>query len=157
MGKLKVFTLIICFLIVMLVAFLGSLFTGPNTQTDWYQQIKPAITPPNFVFPIAWTTLFLLIAISLYLAWTSSKDKDDKKKVAWVFGINLVLNILWSLFFFGLRNPLLGFIEIILFWITIWMMIFVTRKINKASMWLLVPYLLWVGFAAILNGIMAFA
>jgi translocator protein len=157
MGKIKVFTLIICFLIVILVAFLGSLFTGPNTSTDWYQQIKPAITPPNFVFPIAWTILFILVGISLYLVWTNSKDKEDRKKVAWVFGINLFLNVLWSLFFFGLRNPLLGFIEIILFWFTIWMMIFVARKINKASMWLLVPYLLWVSFAAILNGLSAFA
>ncbi len=151
MAKIRIVPLIVSFVIVILVAFIGSLFTSSSTSSSWYQQIKPSITPPNFVFPIAWTTLFVLIAISLYLAWTNSKNKEDRQKVALVFGINLVLNVLWSLFFFYLRNPLLGFIEIIFLWASIWMMISVTRKINKTSMWLLVPYLVWVAFAAILN------
>ena len=157
MGKVRIVPLIVSFLIVILVAFLGSLFTSQGTSSSWYQQIKPSITPPNLVFPIAWTILFILIAISLYLVWTNSKDSIDEKKVARVFGLNLVLNILWSLFFFGLRNPLLGFIEIIFVWISIWLMIFVARKINKAAMWMLVPYLLWVTFASILTAMAAFA
>jgi len=151
MGKIRIVPLILCFLIVILVAFLGSLFTSTGTGTEWYQQIKPSITPPNFVFPIAWTILFVLIAISLYLVWTNSENKQEKTKVAWVFGINLVLNVLWSLFFFGLRNPLFGFIEIIFLWLTIWMMIFISWKINKTGAWFLIPYLLWVSFASILN------
>lgn len=142
--------LIISFLITIAVAFLGSIFTSANTQSQWYQQIKPSITPPNFVFPIAWTILFFLIALSLYFTWTNAK-KNQKAIVALAFGLNFVFNILWSLFFFGLRNPLLGFIDIILVWLTIWAMLIVSWKIDKKAAWLLVPYLLWVSFASVLN------
>jgi len=153
--NLKVF--IICLLIVFIfVGGIGSLFTTKNVNSDWYQSIQPAITPPNWVFPIAWNILFLLISFSLYFAWTSSKNKREKKKVAIIFGINFVLNILWSVLFFGLKQPRIAFIEIILLWLSIFCVILITRKISKKSSWLLVPYLIWVTFASVLNYIIAF-
>ena len=94
--------------------------------------------------------LFFLIALSLYSAWINSKKKE-KKIIAIVFGINLFLNALWSYIYFGLRNVNLAFIELILLWISIVSMIYVTYKINKKSSYLLIPYLLWVSFAGILN------
>jgi len=157
MEKIKIVPLIVSFAIVILVAFLGSLFTGPNTNTDWYQDIKPSITtPPNYVFPIAWTILFVLIAVSLYLAWVNA-EKEQKRNIALFYGINLFLNILWSFLFFGMRNPTLAFAEILLFLISIFFMIATARKTSKASAWLLVPYLLWVAFASLLNYLAMFA
>ena len=147
----------LCFVIIFIVAFLGNIFTSKNTGTTWYQSIRPSITPPNFVFPIAWTILFILIVISLYFVWTNSKNKKEKKQVAWVFAINLILNILWSFLFFDQKLLSLAFTEIIIMWISILAMIIISRKINKTAAWLLVPYLLWVAFASILNFIAAFA
>jgi len=142
--------LVASFLVVYLAAFLGSVFTSSKVDTAWYDSIQPLITPPNYVFPIVWNILFFLIALSLYFAWTNS-DKRNKKKLAFVFGLNLFLNVLWSVLYFGLQNPLLAFGDLILLWFSILAMIFVTSKIKKSSSLLLVPYLLWVSFAGVLN------
>ncbi|MDO8622815.1 MAG: TspO/MBR family protein [archaeon] len=148
--------LIISFIIVYLVAFIGSIFTSPAVNSDWYQTIKPSITPPNYVFPIAWNILFFLIALSLYFAWTNSKNKNTKKRVAFLFGLNLALNILWSFLYFYLKNPTSAFFELIALWFSIVLMINLIYKISKKASWLLVPYLLWVSFAGILNYLSAF-
>ncbi len=148
--KINWVALIVCFAVVFLVGFIGSLFTSPNTSTEWYEEIKPAITPPNFVFPIVWNILFFLIALSLYFAWKSS-NKNQKPKIVFAFGINFILNIFWSILFFGLKNPLASFIELIFLWISIWFMIFLAWRIDKISSYLLIPYLVWVSFAGVLN------
>ena len=148
---------ILCLLIVFLfVGGIGSLFTSKNTNTDWYQSIKPSLTPPNWVFPVVWNFLFLLIAFSLYFALVNSKNKNQKKKVVLVFGINFILNILWSVLFFGLKMLQLAFVEVIIFWFSILAMILITRKISKKSSWLLIPYLIWVAFASVLTYLAAF-
>jgi len=151
MKKLNWKILLTSLAIVYLVAFTGSLFTSPKTNTTWYESIKPAINPPNYIFPIVWNILFFLIAVSLYLAWTSAKNKNSKKKIALVFGINFVLNILWSALYFGLQNPFYALIEIVFLWGSIMLMIYTTHKFNKKSSYLLIPYLLWVSFAIVLN------
>jgi tryptophan-rich sensory protein len=148
--------LIISFLFVFGIAYIGSIFTSSQTNSDWYQSIKPSITPPNWVFPIVWNILFILIALSLYLAWTHA-DKRQKKKVAFVFGVNLLLNAFWSYLFFYKQNPQAGFYEIILILFSIIWMLMITRKINKTSFYLLIPYLLWVSFASVINYLAAFS
>ena len=151
----KVF--IVCLLVVFLiVGGIGSLFTSNNTNTSWYSSIKPSITPPNIVFPIVWNFLFLLISFSLYFAWTCSKGKSQKIKVAFLFGINFVLNILWSVLFFGLKLPKIAFIEVILLWLSILAVILGVNNISRKSSWLLLPYLVWVAFASILTALVAF-
>ncbi len=147
---MKIKTFLSSLLIVFLTAALGSIFTSQRVAGEWYESIKPDITPPNYVFPIVWNILFLMIATSLYFAWINA-SKEQKKKVAFVFGVNLTLNVLWSVFYFGLMNPLAAFIELIFFWISIVVLIFVVSKISKLSAYLLIPYLLWVSFAGILN------
>lgn len=142
--------LIVCLVIVYSVAYVGSLFTSQGTSTEWYNQIKPNITPPNWVFPVVWNLLFLTIAISLYLAWKRA-NKKQKNIVAWIFGINFILNILWSVFYFRLQNPTLAFIDLILMLFSIASMIYVTNKINKLASYILIPYFLWVSFAGVLN------
>ncbi len=141
------------FLAVFATALIGSLFTD---TTGWYESIKPAITPPNFIFPIAWTILFIFIGVSIYLSWTNA-TKNEKAGIAAFFSINLILNILWSVFFFGMKNPSLSFADIILLWFSIIFLIKTTWKISRLSAWLLLPYALWVSFAALLNYLIAFA
>ena len=143
--------LILSLAVVYLTAFIGSLFTSQNTSSDWYESIKPSITPPGWVFPIVWNILFFLIALSLYFSWINARKPDVKKKIVVVFGINFVLNIFWSVLYFGLKNPFYAFIEIFVLWISIVSMIYVSYKIDKKAGWLLVPYLLWVSFAIVLN------
>lgn len=150
MAKMRWKAFALSFAAVFLTAFIGSMFTSPNTRTQWYEARRSALTPPNFVFPIVWTALFIMIGISLYFSWVNAKKKE-RGKVAFVFGINLLLNVLWSALFFGLKNPLAAFFDLILLWISILAMIFATWKIDRKAAWLLVPYLLWVSFAGILN------
>jgi len=140
--------LIFAILIVQLAGFLGSLFTITSTGS-WYSEIvKPEFNPPNAVFGPVWTTLYLLIGISLYLVLISKKPK---KTALYLFFTQLVLNTLWSILFFGLQNPLFAFIEIIILWISILLTIIYFYRINKKAAYLLIPYILWVTFAAILN------
>lgn len=147
--------LIVCLAIVYGTAFIGSVFTSGNTDTGWYQEIKPAITPPSYIFPIVWNILFFLIALSLYSVWINS-NKKQKRIVSLVFGINFFLNAFWSYLFFELKNPIYSFFEIVILWFSIILMIFVTRKIDRKSAYLLIPYLLWVSFAGVLNYLIAF-
>ena len=150
--------LIVCLVVVYLVAFIGSIFTSRQTDTQWYQQIKPSITPPGWVFPVVWNILFFLIALSLYFSWTAIKksDKKTKKRLIDVFSANFLLNILWSFLYFAMQNPLYALYEIIILWFSIGLMIYTTYKINKLSAYLLIPYFLWVGFAIILNYLTVF-
>lgn len=147
--------LIYSFLIVYAVAFLGSLFTSPSINSGWYDAIRPSITPPNWVFPVAWNILFFLIAVSLYLVISNKNNKNNKKALL-AFGLNLVLNVFWTFLYFKMQNPLLAFYEIIFLWISILAMIFTSYRVNKKSAYLLIPYLLWVTFAGVLNYLSAF-
>lgn len=133
--------------LVLLVGVSGSLVSYDQT---WYDEGKSSLTPPDYVFGIVWTVLYLLIAISLALAWIHS-SKKQKSNIAWAYGLNLVANALWTHLFFGLQQPLVAFIDLLFILGTIvWMMVLAYR-IDKRACWLLVPYLLWVSFASILN------
>lgn len=126
------------------VGIVGSFFTTSSIPT-WYATLnKPFFSPPNFIFAPVWTTLYILMGISLYLVW-------QKGKVPTIFWIQLILNFLWSILFFGLKNPVLGFVEIVVLWITIFLTIKNFYPISKWAAYLLIPYLLWVTFASILN------
>jgi tryptophan-rich sensory protein len=148
--------LISCLVIVYFTAFVGSLMTMNTVDSLWYQSIRPSITPPSFVFPLVWNILFFLIFVSMYISLTSAKKEKIVLKLKIVSVINLLLNMSWSFFFFFLRKPGLAFFELILLWFSIIAMIYVFYKVNKKSAWLLVPYLLWVSFAGILNYLSAF-
>lgn len=138
--------LIIAILICQLAGVFGSIFTSPSIGT-WYVELeKPFFTPPNWLFGPVWITLFTLMGISLYLVW----DKKDKFAIS-IFGIQFVLNALWSLLFFGLQNPFYGLIEIIVLWFAILITIVRFYKIDKRAGIILFPYILWVSIAAALN------
>jgi tryptophan-rich sensory protein len=145
---LKVF--LICLAIVYFTAYLGSRFTSKEVNSDWYEQIKPSITPPNYIFPIVWAILFFLIALSLYFLWVKSTEKL-KKKVAFIFAVNLILNVFWSYFYFFIKNIQYAFLDLILLEASIIAMVLIAWKIDKKSAYLLIPYLIWVAFAGVLN------
>jgi len=127
----------------------GSFFTASAIPT-WYAALsKPFFAPPNWLFGPAWTLLYILMAVSLYLVW--SKGFSKNRKPIFLFAIQLFLNALWSLAFFGLRNPAAGFAVIVLLWISIVATMLAFKKADKKAAWLLVPYILWVSFASVLN------
>ena len=133
-----------------LAGLLGSFFTTPAIPT-WYQTLnKPIFTPPNWIFAPAWISLFILMGISLFMVWR--RQDHPQGKIAFIFFfVQLILNIFWSGAFFGLRSLILGLMDIILLWIAILLMILNFLKISKAAGLLLLPYLFWVSFAALLN------
>ncbi len=129
---------------------LGSFFTVSSIST-WYGFLnKPIFSPPNWIFGSVWTVLYVLMGVALYLA-LSGKGKGEREKAIRIFAIQLILNAAWSIIFFGMRNPALALEEIIALWIAIILTIKAFLKINKLAGKLLVPYLVWVSFAAILN------
>lgn len=151
MDRNKILKLIAAILVCQFAGFIGSFFTAPSVTT-WYASIqKPDFTPPNWIFAPVWTTLFLLMGISLYLVWERGLEKKEVKLAISIFGIQFVLNIIWSLLFFGLQNPFFAFVEIILLWIAILATIVLFYRISGKAGLLMVPYILWVSFAAFLN------
>ena len=140
-------SIIIC----LMAGFIGSVFTVDSIQT-WYMGIeKPFFNPPNWVFGPVWTTLFILMGISRYLVWSRGIKTNDAKIALTLFAAQLVLNVLWSIIFFSLKSPFYAFIEIVILWTAILLTIIWFRKISKTAGYLLVPYILWVSFAAVLN------
>lgn len=137
-------------IITLSAGFLGSFFTGPAVKT-WYLLInRPSWNPPAWLFAPVWTTLFILMGVSLYLVW--SQKMNAKTRLALnIFTVQLILNIFWSVIFFGMGNFWLAFAEIVVLWIFILLTIIYFRRINKTAGWLLVPYILWVSFASFLN------
>jgi len=137
-----------------LAAIVGSVFTSPAIS-GWYAGLKkPALNPPNWVFGPVWTFLFILMGVSLFLAWRKEfKDKTGGrvKDADMSFILQLVLNAFWSVLFFGMGSPLLAFVEIIFLWLAIILTIIKFSKISAPAALLLLPYILWVSFAAYLN------
>ena len=133
----------------LLIGFSSSFFTVSEIGS-WYQTIqKPSWNPPNWIFGPVWTTLYVLMGISLFLIWRSSASQ---KRIAIIlFAIQLILNFFWSVIFFKRHQPGFAFAEILALWLMILLSIFAFGRINKLAAWLLVPYISWVSFAAILN------
>jgi benzodiazapine receptor len=133
-----------------LAGIAGSVFTVPAIPS-WYAGLnKPWFVPPSWLFAPAWTTLFLLMGLALFLVW-ERKESLGLKGDYLPFWVQLGLNMAWSGLFFGLRSPLLGLVEIALLWAAIAVNIMVFWRVRKAAGWLLVPYIAWVSFAAVLN------
>jgi len=156
------FKLIIAIVVSELAGIIGSVFTTPSIA-GWYSGIvKPALNPPAWVFGPVWTTLFALMGIAAFLVWKKGLDRRDVNphtkgfgvgvKIALIlFGIQLVLNTLWSIIFFGLHSPGGALVEIVFLWLAILATIIAFAKISKPAAWLLSPYILWVSFAMYLN------
>ena len=133
----------------VIVALLGGFASQPGA---WYEALdKSQLTPPNWVFGPAWTFLYVTCVIAAVLGWRKASAYSQKAWLIALFFINAVLNILWSFLFFTVQRPDWALMEVAALWISIAALIVFFRKFSTASSLLLVPYLLWVSFAAYLN------
>ena len=148
--RFNIFRLIASLIICQSAGFLGSIFTTPAIP-GWYAGLeKPTFNPPNWIFSPVWIFLYLLMGVTLYLLW-QNLPKIEAKTALVFFAVQLALNILWSVIFFGFKLPVVAFIEIIILWIFILLTMIKSAKVSKAAVYLLLPYILWVNFAAVLN------
>lgn len=140
----------ICILTPLLVGAISGYFTSTSITT-WYVSLnKPSFNPPNYLFGPVWTTLYIIMGISLFLVLNKAKDLE-KNKIIFVFIIQLILNFLWSFLFFKFQQLGLALVEILIMWCSILFMIIVFYKTNKLAALINIPYLLWVSFATILT------
>lgn len=132
-------------------AAIGSAFTSPAIPT-WYAGLsKPAWTPPSWLFGPVWTLLYLSMGVAAWLVWRERANYTGVRLALLIFGVQLALNALWSIIFFGMKRPGLAFIEIMILWEAILLTFLAFRRIDTLAALLLLPYLLWVSFAALLN------
>ncbi|MFC2001530.1 TspO/MBR family protein [Chloroflexota bacterium] len=150
--KLKyIYKLIISVVACQGAGLIGSLFTASAIPT-WYATLqKPFFTPPNWLFAPAWFTLYLLMGVSASLVWQQGFDAGKVKKALIIFLIQLVINALWSVVFFGFESILSGMVVIIVLWMVILLTILRFYKISALAGTLMLPYILWVTFATVLN------
>jgi tryptophan-rich sensory protein len=145
---LKIIIAIIICNIVGLAASMVTLDAIPS----WYASLnKPSFNPPNWLFGPVWTALYILMGISAAMIWQLGLERSDVKHALSVFGIQLMLNGIWSYLFFGFQSPLLAFIEIVLLLGMIILTMVRFKNLKPMAAWLLTPYLLWVSFASVLN------
>jgi len=152
MINLKKGSVLILFIVITLVVgSLGSITTDSSVDSWYNELIKPALAPPNWVFAPVWTTLFVLMAVAAFLVWNQDWKKKEVRMGINLYFVQLGLNFLWSFLFFGLKNPLAAFVEIIILWVFILLTMIWFNKSSRMAMWLFLPYIVWVSFSAILN------
>ena len=150
-NSVKIAKLVISIIICQIVGLMGSFFTMPAIDS-WYQTInKPIFTPPNWVFAPVWVVMFLLMGVALFFIWDKESKNGEKKAAIVVFVFQFILNILWSFIFFTLKSPIGAFVEIMALWIMVLFTIITFSKVSKTAGYLLLPYIIWVSFAAFLN------
>ncbi|MFV8345965.1 TspO/MBR family protein [Flavobacterium sp. ZB4P13] len=135
------------------IGYFSGMVTKSSIETWYPTLIKPSFNPPNWVFAPVWSMLYVMMGVAAGLVWDRIEaEKEVVKKALVFFAIQLALNALWSYLFFGLHNPMLAGLEIIVLWLMIFETYIQFAKINKIAGYLLLPYLAWVSFAAVLNG-----
>jgi tryptophan-rich sensory protein len=149
---MKKFGKLVCSVSVcLLTGFLGSFVTMDSVST-WYADLsRPSFTPPDWTFGVVWPILYVMMGISAFLIWNVGLDKRQTKVAIRLFIIQLVLNGLWTPIFFGLHLIALALVEIVLLWVAILLTLLAFWRISKLSAFLLIPYILWVSFAVVLN------
>jgi len=147
----KVLRFIISIIICQSAGIFGSLFTF-EAVPDWYITLeKPFFAPANWIFGPVWIILYFLMGVSLYIVWKDELKSKTRNVFFVVFGIQLILNALWSLLFFGLKSPLLGLIDILILDVMLVVTIFYAKRVSKYAAMLLIPYMVWIIIASVLN------
>jgi len=139
-----------CILVPLLVGVVASLITCGGMEA-FQMEIQPALTPPDWIFPIVWTILYILMGISSYLVMVSNVSKEKKEKAMVLYWYQLAVNFLWPTFFFNFRWYLFSFFWLVLLWVLVLFMILKFYKIDKRAAYLDIPYLIWLTFAGYLN------
>jgi benzodiazapine receptor len=151
-GKARdIVKLVISLVACQCAGLIGSIFTTPAIPI-WYAALeKPPFTPPNWLFAPAWGTLYVLMAIAAFLVWRRGLNQEGVKSALLIFVIQLVLNALWSVVFFGFKSPIAGIVVIVVLWVAILFTILKFFRLSVVAGSLLIPYILWVSFATALN------
>jgi len=124
-----------------------------NGVASWYPTlVKPSFNPPAWIFGPVWTALYLMMGLAAFLVWRKGFDAPGVRIALTAFVLQLLLNALWSILFFGLRSPGLAFVEILILWLAIGATVWSFWRVSPAAGALLLPYWAWVSFATILNG-----
>lgn len=147
----NVFKLFLAIGVSLSAGAIGSLFTALAIPTWYVDLVKPALNPPAWVFGPVWTALYILMGIAAFLIWKKNLNRRDVKMALGIFAVQLVLNTLWSMIFFGLHSPGGALVEIVFLWFAILATIVAFAKISRPAAWLMVPYIVWVSFAVYLN------
>jgi translocator protein len=157
MKPANIVKLVVVCAVPILIGVMGSFFTTTDSLGNWYANLnKPSFNPPNWIFGPVWTTLYIMMGVSAFLVLRKGLD-DKVVRIALVcFIIQLILNGIWTPLFFGLRSPLLGLIDIVLLMNAIIVTIFVFSKVSRPAALILIPYLVWVSFATVLNASLYF-
>jgi len=135
----------------MLAGFIGQIFTRPSV-TNWYALLeKPFFTPPSWLFAPVWFLLYILMGISAFLIWRKGIKNHLVREGLIIFLVQLILNALWSFAFFSLKSPMGGLIVIVPLWTAILLTIINFFRTSMTAAWLLLPYILWVSYATVLN------
>jgi benzodiazapine receptor len=145
--------LVLSIMICQAAGVIGSFFTNMSVST-WYPSLaKPWFTPPGWLIGLVWFILFALMGISMFFVWRKNLRLNDPRprNAITLFGVQLVANVLWSAAFFGLRSPAAGLVTIAALWILVLVTIIMFWRLSRDAALLLVPYILWVSFAAYLN------
>lgn len=151
MNSRNIFKLIVALALPLAVGLVASIFTRDSIENGWYDSLnQPSFNPPNTVFGPVWTVLYILMGISLYLVWKGLPGTKREMAIG-IFALQLLLNFLWSLFFFYFRDIEIALFDIVGLWIAIVAMIISFYRIKPLAAWLNIPYLLWVSFATALN------
>ena len=148
--KLDIKKLLVCIAIPLLVGGIAGLLTRTGTQM-YGAMAKPPLSPPGILFPIVWTVLYALMGISSYLIWTKADGSAQSSKAQNLYFYQLVVNFLWSFFFFNFQWYFFSFLWILLLWGLVFAMIKAFSGISKPAAYINIPYLLWLTFAAYLN------
>ncbi|PKV48174.1 MULTISPECIES: TspO/MBR family protein [Aquimarina] len=149
--KKKLFRIGIAVLICGLIGFLSSIATQTSVNT-WYAALnKPSFTPPNWIFGPMWILLYIMMGVAAGIVWSKGFYHKWVKTALYHFGFQLLLNAAWSIFFFGLQNPLIALLDIIALFILLLFTIKWFTVVNSTAAYLLIPYVVWVAFATALN------
>ncbi|MCW5898033.1 MAG: tryptophan-rich sensory protein [Flavobacteriales bacterium] len=141
----------IAIVVTLLLGSASGLVTAGAVE-GWYMEIeKPSFNPPNSVFGPVWTVLYILMGFAAGLVWSNGTDDPQVRRGLLLYGLQLLLNVLWSLLFFGLKSPGLALVDITLLLLTIILCIRAFHPIDRWAAYLMMPYLLWVSFASVLN------
>jgi tryptophan-rich sensory protein len=142
--------LLLAFALCFGVSTFNGLLTEPNLA--WYETLaRPGFTPPNSIFPVVWTILYAMMALAVWQFWRAEGSEEDRRRGLIAFAIQLALNVAWSFAFFWLRSPGAGLVVILVLLVAIAVTIVLFDRSSRTAALLLVPYLLWVCFAAGLN------
>ena len=139
-----------CIAVPLLVGVVSAFLTRGGMEM-FETIVKPPLSPPNWLFPVVWTILYILMGISSYLILTSGAEQEKIEKAISIYGYQLVVNFLWPTFFFNLQWYLFSFFWLLLLWLLVFQMIRKFAEIDKRAALLNLPYLIWLTFAGYLN------